>query len=429
MLKVLNEFMHRESTAGVLLFFCTLIALVWSNSWLAPYYHELWHHTFSIGFADHVITKTLHHWINDGLMAMFFFVVGLEIKREFIAGELSSLRNASLPLAAALGGMLVPALIYLLQNSSGPQSDGWGIPMATDIAFALGLLALLGKRVPLALKVFLTALAIADDLGAVLIIAFFYTSEISVLNLGLGVLAMALLMLANYVGIRSTLFYGVVGIGGVWLAFLLSGVHATIAGILAALTIPARTRIDENTFTTKLRKYVDEFYAISPNDVSLLEPEQMHVLNKISSLTKAADTPLQRLEHRLHPLVAFVVVPIFALANAGITLDLNAWGQVFSSVSLGVALGLFVGKSVGVVGACLIMVRLGWASLPTGVTWSQIVGVAFLAGIGFTMSLFVTNLAFTSQEFILQAKLGVLMASIVAGTIGYIILHKTLPAK
>ncbi len=403
------------------------MALIISNSPLSDEFHHLWDYNFAITIAGYTISNSLHHWINDGLMAMFFFVVGLELKREIMGGELSSLKNAMLPLAAALGGMVVPALIFVALNYGKPTVAGWGVPMATDIAFALGILSLMGNRVPLSVKIFLTALAIADDLGAVLVIAIFYTSDISFLNLATGAVFMVTLMTANYLGVRSTLFYGIVGIGGLWLAFLMSGVHATVAGVLAALTIPARTKIDEVGFANRLRKYVKEFESIPPNKVSLLEPEQLYVVEKIKSLTKAASTPLQRLEHALHPIVLFLIMPIFALANAGISLQGLTFETIITPLSLGVFFGLLIGKLLGVVGVSWLFLKFGWAQLPTDMPFKSLYGIGFLAGIGFTMSLFIINLAFKSQDIILQAKVGTLAASLVAGAIGYVILKKTLP--
>jgi Na+:H+ antiporter, NhaA family len=423
LLKPVNRFIKNESTGGIILFVSALIALVWANSPWAYAYHHLWEHEFNIGFPGFMISKSFHHWINDGLMAMFFFVIGLELKREIIAGELSEPRQAILPIAAAIGGMLTPALIYIAVNRQVPELQGWGIPMATDIAFALGVLALLGKRIPLSLKIFITALAIADDLGAVLVIALFYTSHISFINLSIGVGFLAVLMGANLLGIRNATFYGTIGIFGVWLAFMLSGVHATIAGVLAALTIPARTKIDEIDFTKKLKAYTNEFLQIPPNDITLLEREQVHVIEKIKDLTKAADTPLQRLEHGLHGLVALVVMPLFALANAGITLQAESFTQI-QSVTLGTFLGLLVGKFIGITGFSWLMVKLKWTSLPVDMQWNHIIGAGFLAGIGFTMSLFVANLAFETTELINQAKLGILAASLIAGLLGYLILKK-----
>jgi Na+:H+ antiporter, NhaA family len=427
LLKPFNSFIRNESTAGVFLLACSILALILSNSPLSDEFHHLWEYEFSIAVAGYTISNSLHHWINDGLMAMFFFVVGLELKREIMGGELASLSSAMLPLAAALGGMVVPALVFVAFNYNKPTLDGWGIPMATDIAFALGILSLLGNRVPLSVKIFLTALAIADDLGAVLVIAIFYTSDISFLNLATGAVFLIALLTANYLGVRSTLFYGIVGIGGLWIAFLMSGVHATVAGVLAALAIPARTKIDEVGFATRLRNYVNEFESIPPNSVTLLEPEQLHVVEKIKSLTKAATTPLQRLEHALHPVVLFIVMPVFALANAGISLGGLSLQDVVTPLSLGVFFGLLLGKFTGVVGVSWLFLKIGWAKLPDDMPFKSIYGIGMLAGIGFTMSLFITNLAFKTQAVTIQAKVGVLVASLLAGLIGFIILKKTLP--
>ena len=424
-LKPLERYMHNESTAGILLIFSALIAMVWANSPWGDTYIQLWEYELSLRVAEYEITNNLHHWINDGLMAMFFFVIGLELKREIMAGELSDLRKAMLPLVAAAGGMIVPALIYILFNPSGTENNGWGIPMATDIAFALGIISLLGKRVPISLKIFLTALAIADDIGAVLVIAFFYTSHISMVSLGIGALFIALLIGANYLGVRSTLFYGLVGIGGVWVAFLFSGVHATIAGVLAALAIPARTKINEQKFIQILEEKLDEFHQIPPNDVTLLEPAQYRVIENIHRLTKSAGTPLQRLESQMHPWVAYLIMPLFALANAGIVLHAGILNNIFSNgISVGILLGLVVGKFLGVVIFSWGMVKLQLAELPEGMRWPHLVGVGFLAGVGFTMSLFITTLAFRTQQFVGDAKVGIFAASIISGVIGYLVLKK-----
>lgn len=424
-LKPVEGFIHAESTAGILLLFSALAAIIWSNSpWSESYLH-LWEHELSINIGGYGISNTIHHWINDGLMAMFFFVVGLELKREVIAGELSDIRKAMLPLAAAVGGMLFPALIFLVFNSQGEAANGWGIPMATDIAFALGIVSLLGKRVPFSLKIFLTALAIADDLGAVLVIAFFYTSDISVMSLVAGALFMIILIAGNYLGVRQTLFYGLIGIGGVWLAFLMSGVHATIAGVLAALAIPARTKIDEIKFVDRLESQIREFHNVEPNDVSLLEPEQYMIISRISRLTKAAITPLQNLEHQLHPWVAYLVMPLFAFANAGIELNADMFStNFFQGISMGVLIGLVAGKFLGVVVVCWVMVKLRIAKLPDNWRWAHLYGVALLAGIGFTMSLFITTLAFNDSGMIAEAKIGIFLASIISGTAGYLVLKR-----
>ncbi|HMP99715.1 MAG TPA: Na+/H+ antiporter NhaA [Cyclobacteriaceae bacterium] len=421
----LQKFINNSTTSGIILFVSALIALIAANSPWAEEYHHIWEHKFSIGYDDFVISKDLHHWINDGLMAIFFFVIGLELKREIIAGELSSPKDAVLPLAAGLGGMVVPALIYLAFNASGQSSNGWGIPMATDIAFALGILYLLGNRVPLSLKIFLTALAIADDLGAVLVIAFFYTSNIDFISLAVGGAFMAVLIIANLIGVRNTTFYGVVGIAGLWLAFLMSGVHATIAAVLAALTIPAYVKFDEDSFSKSARTLMSEFDKAERTDDKLVSKEQLYVLEKFKYLSKEAMTPLQRLEHALHPFVAFVVMPIFALANAGVTFSGNFSDNVFSPVALGIIFGLIIGKTVGIIGMSKLMVWLKLAKLPDGVRWPHIYGASLLAAVGFTMSLFITELAFTDANYILQAKIGILVASFIAGLAGYVLLRKT----
>jgi NhaA family Na+:H+ antiporter len=420
----MNRFIKNSTTSGILLFASTLIALILANSPLKEAYHHFWEYTFSIGFSDYVVSKSLHHWINDGLMSVFFFVIGLELKREIIAGELSKPKDAILPIFAGLGGMVVPALFYILWNANGEASNGWGIPMATDIAFALGILYLLGDRVPVSLKIFLTALAIADDLGAVLVIAFFYTSDISTTSLLIGGGFLVVLLLANLLGVRNTVFYGIIGIGGLWLAFLLSGVHATIAGVIAALTIPANVKIGDKNFVKKMNELTNEFKRSTPNNVALITSDQLHILEDIRHYSKAAMPPLQRLEHSMHPLVGFFVMPIFALANAGITFSNNFFSDLGSNISLGVILGLVVGKFIGIVGFSKILIKLKLATLPDGVSWRQIYGVAMLAGIGFTMSLFITDLAFLNATNILQAKIGIFVASLICGVGGYLTLRK-----
>jgi NhaA family Na+:H+ antiporter len=422
-LKPIERYMHNESTAGILLFLCALTAAIWSNSAWSSFYFDLWDYEIAIRAGDYEVKNTLHHWINDGLMAMFFFVIGLELKREIMAGELSDIRKAMLPLVAAFGGMVVPALIYVFFNPSGGASNGWGIPMATDIAFAMGIVALLSKNVPISLKVFLTALAISDDLGAVLVIALFYTSDISMLSLAVGAIFMIILFGANYIGVRSTLFYGLIGIGGVWLAFLFSGVHATIAGVLAALAIPARTKIDEQSFIKVLDKKLEEFHSIPPNDVTLLEPAQYKVIDSINKLTDAAGTPLQKLEFQLHPWVSYLIMPLFALANAGIVLQSDVMRNAFSNkVTLGVFFGLVMGKPAGVLLFSWLLVKFKISSLPRQMSWQHMVGVGLLAGVGFTMSLFVTALAFNNPQHISDAKVGIFMASLISGIAGYFVL-------
>lgn len=421
----IRAFIARQTTSGIILFGAAVTALVLSNSPLSEAYHRIWEHTFSIGFDDAVISKDLHHWINDGLMAVFFFVVGLELKREIIAGQLSDPRNAILPIAAAVGGMVVPALIYLLFNRSGTSTDGWGIPMATDIAFALGIVYLLGEKVPLSLKIFLTVLAIVDDLGAVLVIAFFYTSDISFVSLGYGALFLAILIGSNLVGIRSTVYFGIIGIGGLWLAFMLSGVHATIAAVLAAFTIPAKVKASDVFFLKRVRALSEEFEKTDKNNSPLLTPTELQILEEFRDISKKALTPLQRLETTLHPFVAFVVMPVFALANAGVTFGGDFTDLVQTPVFLGVFFGLIAGKFGGVVLVTKVLVWTNVAKLPLGVSWRHMYGAALLAGVGFTMSLFISELAFIENAYILQAKMGILIASFVAGIGGFLLLNGT----
>jgi NhaA family Na+:H+ antiporter len=356
-------------------------------------------------------------------MALFFFTVGLEIKREIMGGELSSVKKASLPIAAAVGGMIVPAILYTIVVSQNPEYlHGWGIPMATDIAFALGLLAMLGKRVPISLKIFLTALAIADDLGAVLVIAFFYTESISVIELLYGGGFLLILIIANYLGVRRTIFYGLVGFLGVWTAFIFSGVHATIAGVLIALTIPARTKISERAYVNRLTTLTKRFKEEQPNEVTLLTENQAHIVSDIEVLNEKAHTPLQRLEHAMHPVTTYFILPLFALSNAGVHITGSIIDLLIHPISIGIAVGLVLGKFLGITLLSKLMVRFKLASLPEGVQWKHIYGVSFLAGIGFTMSMFISELAFDVEEYKQIAKVGIMMASLIAAVIGMTIL-------
>ncbi len=420
----MKRFVSNSSMSGIVLFSTALLAIIISNTPLSEWFHNIWEIKLSMSLGGMVLSKNLHHWINDGLMAVFFFVVGLELKREIIGGELSNPRKAIMPLAAALGGMVVPALIYLAFNHPlSISGNGWGIPMATDIAFALGILYLLGDRVPVSLKIFLTALAIADDLGAVLVIAFFYTSDINTISLLTGAVFLLVLIIGNRIGIRSTLFYGLVGVGGLWLAFLMSGVHATIAAVLAAFTIPARVSIAENVFYKKMCNLMDKFKNAKPNENSTITLEQQVILQRVETLTLEASTPLQRLEHSLHPLVAFIIIPLFALSNAGVTLTNESIANIGNPVTLGVSLGLLIGKLVGVTGMVALMYWLKISALPEGCNWRHMIGAGFLAAIGFTMSLFIAELAFTDIEIVEQAKMGILITSFVASIAGYFIIR------
>ena len=358
-------------------------------------------------------------------MAMFFFVVGLELKREMIAGELSSRRHAAFPFAAALGGMVVPALIYTLLNAQTVGARGWGIPMATDIAFALAILSLIPRGVPLTLKIFLTALAIADDLGAVLVIAIFYSSDISLENLAIGAVLLTVLIAANALGVRHPLVYAFFG-GGVWLAFLFSGVHATVAGVLVAMTIPARSRINSAEFVARTKEVIDEFDRLDDDEVpgeSVLGRKRLAGLFELKSAYESCATPLQLLETALHPWVVFFILPLFALANAGVELGSGSSGLITNPITLGVVLGLIVGKQIGITSFAWLAVRLGLAALPAGVTWRQIYGISCLGGIGFTMSIFIATLAFESASLLVAAKTGILLASLLSAVIGWVVVQ------
>ena len=424
-----NIFISKSSTGGIVLIISAVVAILMANSPWAHWYHQLWEHKISFGITDSFhLNKSLHHWINDGLMAIFFFVIGLELKREIVAGELSNPKNAILPIVAGVGGMIFPALIYTYFNSGLETMNGWGIPMATDLAFALGILYLLGDKVPAPLKIFLTAFSIIDDLGSVLVIAVFYTSDISLVNLGIGIAFLAVLFISNLLGVRNTFYYGLVGIGGVWLFFLLSGVHATIAAILAAFAIPATVKINESSFITKMKAYIEKFTAADPDHtVPTLTSEQLHILDDMETLTKKAMTPLQKLEHDMHPIVAFVVMPVFALSNAGVSFSGNFWEQATSTVAMGVALGLMIGKMIGIFGVSSLLIRLKWVPPLEGVTYKHLLGVGFIAAIGFTMSLFINELAFSplgdaGAQHIVQAKIGIVIASVIGGFTGFFII-------
>ncbi len=422
-----EEFIHRETTAGFLLMICAVIALIVANSPLSGAYTHLLQTEVGFNFGAFELQKSLHHWINDGLMALFFFVVGLEIKREILVGELSDPRQASLPIIAAIGGMVMPALVYFLISSGSEGVNGWGIPMATDIAFAVGVMVLLGTRVPKTLLTFLVALAIVDDLGAVMVIAIFYTENINMNALLFAGLFLAMLIVLNRAGIRSPLPYFIIGML-LWLAMLKSGVHATLAGVLTALTIPASIKYDPHSFSKYVRALMDKFdQNHKPGESMMKNEEQRSILQTLENGVHMMEAPLQRMEHSMHMPVAFIVIPIFALANAGIPIDFSAVGDSLSHpVALGVMGGLLLGKILGIAGFSYIAIKLGFGSLPAGTTFPQIIGVSLLGGIGFTMSIFIAELAFMQQpELLLMAKTGVLFASLFAGILGYIWLLKT----
>ncbi|HAV78088.1 MAG TPA: Na+/H+ antiporter NhaA [Anaerolineae bacterium] len=417
-----QEFFHQEASSGILLFIATLLALGWANSPWADSYMTFWHMNISFNFGGFGLSKDLLHWINDGLMAVFFFVVGLEIKREILVGELASPRKAVLPIVAAVGGMVVPAAFYLLFNPSGDAQAGWGIPMATDIAFALGVLSLLGKRVPLSLKIFLTAVAIVDDLGAVLVIALFYTFEILWPSLFVAAVFLIALIVTNRLGVRKPLVYAILGFG-LWVAFLQSGIHATIAGVLLAMTIPVRTRINTEEFINNTGFFLEEFQSHGRSGESVLtNKSQRAAIQAIEITAEHAQTPLQRLEHALHPVVSNFIMPVFALANAGVIISGDFFASIGKPVTIGVMAGLIFGKQLGIFSASFLAVKMGWSDLPAGMTWKRLYGLSWLAGIGFTMSLFIASLAFDGSQFLSLAKVGILIASLISGIVGAVIL-------
>lgn len=417
-----EEFIHRQSTSGILLMFAAIIALFLANSRFAEHYQHLIHLPAMVGIGDWGISMSLHHWVNDALMALFFFVVGLELKREMLVGELSDIKQAALPIVAAVGGMLVPALIFETFNYGSDAAHGWGVPMATDIAFAVGALALLGKRVPKALITFLVALAIADDLGAVLVIALFYTQNLAMHWLVVGLALTAVLMTFNYVGIRNAIPYFVVAVF-LWYAMLQSGVHATLAGVIGAFTVPARSKYDPRLFADMVNQHIDRFIANRKQQDSLMTNNQLYsIVQNLEESVRGVQTPMQQLELTWHLPVAFLVIPIFAIFNAGIPIQIDSLSETFANpVMLGVMFGLLIGKFVGISGACWLAIRLGIAKMPSQTRFSQIAAVSVLGGIGFTMSIFIAELGFPGHpEHLLMAKTGVLAGSISAGLIGFI---------
>jgi Na+:H+ antiporter, NhaA family len=418
-----QEFSESEAAGGGLLLAAAALALAWANSPWAQSYFTFWELKFTIGFEGFALSKSILHWINDGLMAIFFFVVGLEIKRELLVGELASPRQAALPIAGALGGVLVPALLYFSLNAGGAGAAGWGIPIATDIAFAMGAMSLLGSRVPVALKVFLTALAIVDDIVAVLVIAIFYMGTPSWLSLGAAGGFFAALLAASSLGVRHPLAYALLGVC-MWAAMLHSGIHGAIAGVLVALAVPAQSRIDMEKFIASGRGLLDQMESPDGGKEHILRSEaRQAALIALESACEKVETPLQRCEHTLLPWVRLVIMPLFALANAGVALETST-AAATSPISLGIVLGLVLGKPIGIFCASWLAVRLGLASLPPQVGWRQILGVGALGGIGFTMSIFIAGLAFAGQSLLEVAKLGIFAASLVAGGTGFLLLFK-----
>ena len=407
-----------EAAGGILLLASTIVALAWTNSPWVERYHAIWNTEVSIGFGKFFLSISRHDWVDDGLMSIFFFLVGLEIKREVLIGELSSLKQASFPFIAALGGTVFPALIYFAINHGGLGRNGWGIPMATDIAFALGVLALLGDRVPVTLKVFVTALAIVDDIFAVLVIAVFYTDQIQFVSLAAGLAGVALSFGANLLGIRKPAVYALLGVF-VWCAVLESGVHATIAGILMAFTIPAKTYLDRAHFLERSRALLDRFEAARPH--SFEEAAAIHTLEKQVELI---ESPLHRIEHLLQPWVSFLVMPLFAFANAGVRVRGHGVAAATHPVTLGVALGLFIGKPVGISLFAWMSAKTRLGTPPIGASWRQIFAASCVCGIGFTMSLFIATLAFGEGTLLDMSKIGTIAGSVAAAICGSLFLPR-----
>lgn len=424
-----ERFLHSQSSSSIVLILATLTAVIWANSPWADLYQKLSHLDIGTYFNGKQYHLSLDYWVKDGLMAIFFFVVGLEIKREILIGELSSLKKAILPVMAAFGGAAIPALIYFSFNPGGPAAGGWGVPMATDIAFALGLLALFGKRVPIGLKVFLTALAIVDDLMAVLVIALFYTDQINIPPLIVSAVLLTLLALVVRNHIRRPVCTFLL-IFGVWLGVFLSGIHATIAGVLLAMVIPVKATIEPKKFFNILKQHKSWLMGSKVTRRSVVtDRQQRQAIEQIYMASRKMIPVGIHLEEHLHPIQAFLILPLFALFAAGVIIDNNTLAAFPSSVSLGIIAGLLVGKQVGIFGFSLLVIKSGWAELPAGVNWGQIWGVSLLGGIGFTMSIFISELAFFDEAMIADAKIAIFIASILAGICGFLVLNTTLPKR
>ena len=418
-----QNFARQEAASGIVLFTAAVVALIWANSSWGHGYEAVWETHLKVGLGRFVMDEPLEIWINDALMAVFFFVVGLEIKRAMLVGELVSLRRSTLPIVAALGGMVVPAVIYIALNTEGEASRGWGVPMATDIAFSLGVLSLLGSRVPIALKVFLTAVAIIDDIGAVIVIAVFYTGDIEWAALGVGAALLVVLAAINMLGVRSLIVYAFVGVL-VWFAFLESGVHATVAGVLVAAIVPIKIRVRTPDFVSRCRDLLALLErSESDRDTIRASQDQKAVLQEFETAVHQMESPLHRFEHLLTPYVAFFIMPLFALANAGVHIQGDFWDALLQPINLGIVAGLVIGKQVGISLSAWASIRWGIAELPFGVSWRHLYGVGILGGIGFTMSLFISNLAFTDGVLGSEAKIGILVGSLISGVIGFLVLR------
>jgi Na+:H+ antiporter, NhaA family len=419
-----QRFFEMEAIGGILLLICAVLALVWANSPWSDSYFNFWNEKITIAFFGITISESVGHWVNDGLMAIFFFVVGLEIKREILNGELSSMRKASLPILAAIGGMIVPAgLFILLADADG--INGWGIPMATDIAFALGVLMLLGDRIPLSLKIFLTALAIIDDIGAVIVIAVFYTSAIAWDALMIAGALLIILMFMNRFGVKSIALYLIIGIV-IWYQFLVSGIHTTVAGVLVAFTIPVSAKVNLKSFAKRLKSDMAGLDIESiPEGQSFLKRDHLKYLMDLEISAGKVIPAAQGLEHKLHGFVAFFIMPVFAIANAGVRFSSGLSESLTSALTLAIIAGLVFGKSIGIFLFSWVGVKLKLGTLPEHSSFRHIVGLGFLGGIGFTMSLFIAGLAFDDPLLVQNAKIGIIFGSLIAGLLGYFFLRST----
>lgn len=424
----LNQFIRLETSSSIILFLATIAALVLANSPVGESFLGFWDSYITIKVPGFELSKPILKWINDGLMAIFFFLIGLEIKREILSGELSKIKKASLPIFAAIGGMLIPAITFTFLNMGKPGAEGWGIPMAADIAFSLGILKLLGNRVPNGLKVFLMAFAIIDDLGAVLVIAFFYSSDLVWLYIGIALVIVTVLILLSFRGYYSKYLFFVLGIV-VWVLFLKSGIHSTIAGVLMALTIPLRRAADTNSFYTEGKEKLDAFLedCQANGEKTILTARQMHAIDDLEEITEKTASPLQYLEHRLHGWVSYLIMPLFALANAGVIFSFSSDSNF--SLSTNLAISMVAGNFTGIFLFSFLAIKLNIAELPEKVSIQQLAGVSFLGGLGFTMSLFINNLAYNDYSLLNSAKMGILIGSFIAGLVGYLVLRSILSKK
>ena len=422
--RIFNKFIHNEATGGIILLLCALIAVIFASVPGGEWFDNIWNTQAGINIGDFSLNMSLRGWINDALMAIFFFTVGLEIKREMTVGQISSFKRAFLPTVAAVGGMLMPALIFTIFNHGTPTAHGWGIPMATDIAFAIGVISLLGSRVPTSLKVFLTALAIVDDLGAIIVLAIFYPTHGLHLMYLLGALAVVLIvLLLNKLKLRSIFMYCLAGIF-IWYFIYKSGIHATIAGVILAMLIPCNAEVNCNAFSTKIGRLLNRFKEATTDDGDMLtNPQEQHIIHLMHGELESVDPYLHRFESSLHPLVCYLIMPLFALANAGVAMDFGAFTGGAPHVAFGILFGLLLGKPLGIFLFSFIAIKLGLAERPIGASWLQLFCVSILGGIGFTMSIFISNLAFADPAMVNIAKISILLTSSLAAILGLIALN------